>query len=66
MCGYGLDSSDSRYDPAVGSYKHSNESLGFIKDREFDQLSDCQVIKEPTIWRWLILKRVTHNSDYNC
>jgi hypothetical protein len=36
----GLDSSGSVQGPVAGSCIHSNEPLGSIKGREFDQLSN--------------------------
>jgi hypothetical protein len=48
MCGYGLDSSDSGYDPVVGSCKHNNKTLSFsscklffLKSHTSNMSEDC-------------------------
>jgi hypothetical protein len=39
----------------VGSCEHYDELSGSIKCREFDQLSNCQLLKEDTTpWSYLV------------
>jgi hypothetical protein len=43
--------------PLVGSYFHSNEPLGSIKDRNFFyQLNECWLLKDFTRWNELVVK----------
>jgi hypothetical protein len=50
-----LDSAGSESGPVAGSCEPSNESLGFIKGREFsDQLIDYKLVKDSVLWSLIV------------